>query len=300
MVPKKTLTAGTFAGPDTDCVAGNEVKDALMWPLSTKEANAVNTDLRIVDPEDTGFDNSWWLRSPGAEGGSAADVFGYGVVNFSGNPVIEEYASGVRPAFDLNLESVLFTSAAESGKSSGATGGDALSAIADNTTNEWKLTLKDANRNGFKASAAAGATLEVGAGYSDWRVPVVYSGAETGNNEYVSVILCDSNGTAKYYGNIAKNSAASSASGQAVRIPSGLAEGDYTMYVFNEQINEDRMTDYASDFSTIDLTVEKLVPVSIEDAIIVLSWTTVTYNGKVQKPTVKTVEKSLLTRVWIQ
>ena len=49
MVPKKTLTAGTFAGPDTDCVAGNEVKDALMWPLSTKEANAVNTDLRTLD-----------------------------------------------------------------------------------------------------------------------------------------------------------------------------------------------------------------------------------------------------------
>ena len=63
VVPKKTLTAGTFAGPDTDCVAGNEVKDALMWPLSTKEANAVNTDLRTLD---SAGETAWaWLENAG-------------------------------------------------------------------------------------------------------------------------------------------------------------------------------------------------------------------------------------------
>jgi len=60
---------------------------------------------------------------------------------------------------------------------------------------------------GFQAAAADGATLEMTEGYSGWSVPIVYSGAQTGDNEYVSVILCDNNGTAKYYGNIAQNSA---------------------------------------------------------------------------------------------
>ena len=86
-------------------------------------------------------------------------------------------------------------------------------------------------------------------GYSGWGIPLVYSGAGTRDNEYVSVILCDSKGIAKYYGNIAQKKPAGEAS---VNIPAGLAAGKYMMYVFKEGINGDKMTDYASDFSTID------------------------------------------------
>ena len=116
----------------------------------------------------------------------------------------------------------LLISAAAGGKSSGAAGAEALSAISTNSANEWKLTLKDTSRSGFTAEAATEATLRVDEGYSDWSIPVVYSGANTGDNECVSVILCDSEGTAKYYGNIAQNSAASTDAGQTVNIPEGL------------------------------------------------------------------------------
>ena len=90
-------------------------------------------------------------------------------------------------------------------------------------------------------------------GYSGWGIPLVYSGAGTRDNEYVSVILCDSKGIAKYYGNIAQKKPAGEAS---VNIPAGLAAGKYMMYVFKEGINGDKMTDYASDFSTIELMVK--------------------------------------------
>ena len=79
-----------------------------------------------------------------------------------------------------------------------------------------------------------------------------YSGAQTGTNEYVSVLLCDSNGNVLYYGNIAQNSASGTA---ALNIPAGLAAGSYTLKVFSEQCNGDYMTDYASAFEDISLTV---------------------------------------------
>ena len=79
----------------------------------------------------------------------------------------------MRPAFNLNLNSVLFTSAAVGGKSSGAAGADALTPISEYTGSEWKLTLKDSSRSSFSIGTTAvnGNTLTV-----------AYSGAKTGTN----------------------------------------------------------------------------------------------------------------------
>ena len=81
---------------------------------------------------------------------------------------------------------------------------------------------------------------------------ISYSGAQTGDNEYVSVLLCDNNDNILYYGNIAQNSASGTAT---LDIPSGLAVGNYTLKVFSEQCNGDYKTDYASAFQDIDLKV---------------------------------------------
>jgi len=64
-VKKRIIAHGTYDGSNTDCVAGDaDIENVLLWPLSTKEANAVNNDLRIVDPEHTDWATScWWLRS---------------------------------------------------------------------------------------------------------------------------------------------------------------------------------------------------------------------------------------------
>ena len=55
-----------------------------------------------------------------------------------------------------------------------------------------------------------------------------YSGAQTGANEYVSVLLCDSADNVLYYGNIAGNSADGTAS---VTIPAVLDPDSYTLKV---------------------------------------------------------------------
>lgn len=81
---------------------------------------------------------------------------------------------------------------------------------------------------------------------------ITYSGAQTGDNEYVSVLLCDSSDNVLYYGNIAQNSAGGTA---ALNIPSELAPGSYTLKVFSEQCNGDKKTDYAGAFQDIALKV---------------------------------------------
>ena len=263
-------------------------------PTSTREAK--NTEYATTmgactssKPQYAG-NGYWWLRSPGGISVSAGIVDYDGKVEDEGDFVGDEEVA-VRPALHLNLASVLLTSAAEGGKSSGAAGADSLTAVSNHSTNAWKLTLRDNSRDGFDARVAAGAVLQTKEGYSDWSIPVVYSGAKTGENEYVSVILADSKGKALYYGNIGNNSAASPDTGQTVKIPEGLAAGSYTMNLFNEQINGDKRTDYASDFSTIELSIEapEQQTVSIKNASVVLSKTVFTYNGKVQKPTIKTI-----------
>ena len=185
-VKKRTLTSGSYNGENTDCVAGAQVDNAVFWPLSTAEALAVNQDLRIVDPEHPTWASSfWWLRSPGEDYIGAADVKGYGYVEFYGGPIYSWY--GVRPAFNLNLNSVLFTSPAVGGKPDGG-----FTLISEYTGKEWKLTLKDSDRNGFLA------TLRF---YSENTVRFDYKGAKTGANEYISAMVINGE-TVKYYGRL--------------------------------------------------------------------------------------------------
>ena len=239
VVKKRTLASGSYDGENTNCVAGEQVDNAVFWPLSTAEASAVNKDLRIVDKEHPSWASSyWWLRSPGSSDLAAA-VRGVGDVHHGGYNVVIEY--GVRPAFKLNLNSVLFTSAAVGGKPDGG-----LAEVSKYSGNEWKLTLLDSSRNFVVMKKAVSAT-------PDGTVTLNYKGATTGINEYISVILADNNG-AQYYGRVAQPTAESGT--VEIKIPSDIAPGDYTMKVFSEQYNGDYNTDYASNFTDIALTVE--------------------------------------------
>ncbi len=160
-----------------------------------------------------------------------------------------------RPALNIDLSSVILTSAATGGKDPGTGGVGVLEGVDEFSGNDWKLTILDASRSDFTASAGANATLSVTEGYDSWTVPITYSNAKTGSNkEHVSAILTDGNGNALYYGYIATNSAAST-TGVNVTIPTGLSPGTYTLNVCSEQCNGDKMTDYSSPISTIELTV---------------------------------------------
>ena len=241
-VKKRTLASGSYNGENTDCVAGAQVDNAVFWPLSIAEAHAVNQDLRIVNKEHTNWAMyHWWLRSPCKSSSSAAVVHGNGEVLDDGMyHTSDEF--GVRPAFNLNLNAVLFASAAVGGKPDGG-----LTPISEYTGSEWKLTLLDNSRNFAVTEKAVSAA-------PDGTLTLHYSGATTGTNEYISVILADNSG-AKYYGRVAQPTEATGT--VEIKIPSDIAPGSYTLKVFSEQCNGDKKTDYASDFTDIALTVEK-------------------------------------------
>ena len=242
-VKKRTLTSGSHNGENTDCVAGGQVDNAVFWPLSSKEANAVKEDLRVVDPEHpTWATSSWWLRSPGSHAYYVAVVDPDGSVHYSGYTIRIYRTRGVRPAFNLNLNSVLFTSAAVGGKPDGG-----LTAVSEYSGNEWKLTLLDSSRNFAVTEKAV-------SGDPGDTVTLHYTGATIGTNEYISAILADNSG-AQYYGRITQPAVENGT--VEIKIPSDIVPGSYTLKVFNELYNGDYKTDYASDFTDIALTVEK-------------------------------------------
>ena len=239
-VKKQTLASGSYNRENTDCVAGAQVDNAVFWPLSTAEASAVNNDLRIADREHQYWASSyWWLRSPGAKNRDVASVDGFANIDHDGIDISNMW--GVRPAFKLNLNSVLFASAAVGGKPDGG-----LTPIPEYSGNEWKLTLLDSRRNFAVTEKTVSAA-------PDDTVTLNYKGATTGKNEYISVILADNNG-AQYYGRVAQPTAESGT--VEIKIPSDIAPGDYTMKVFSEQYNGDCKTDLASAFADVTLTVE--------------------------------------------
>ena len=242
-VKKRALTSGSYDGENTDCVAGGQVDNAVFWPLSAKEAIAVNNDLRALDPAHPNWvTTGWWLRSPGSDKYHLAVVRSEGSVQYSGFSVlIFNNHRTVRPAFNLNLNSVLFASAAVGGKPDGG-----LTPIPEYSGNEWKLTLLDSRRNFAVTEKTVSAV-------PDDTVTLNYKWATTGINEYISVILADNNG-AQYYGRVAQPTAESGT--VEIKIPSDIAPGDYTLKVFDEQYNGDYNTDYASNFTDIALTVE--------------------------------------------
>lgn len=242
-VKKRALTSGSYNGENTDCVAGGQVDNAVFWPLSTKEAIAVNNDLRALDPAHPNWvTSSWYLRSPGSKTFYVAIVSSDGSVQYSGASIRKKNNHRtVRPAFNLNLNSVLFASAAVGGKPEGE-----LTPISEYSGNEWKLTLLDSSRNFAVTEKAV-------SGAPDDTVTLHYTGATTGINEYISAIIADNSGT-QYYSRVAQPTAESGT--VEIKIPSDLAPGDYTLKVFSEQYNGDYNTDYASNFTDIALTVE--------------------------------------------
>ncbi len=250
----------------SDHIRGDPVENALLWPLSVAEANSLDKELLKTDSANPDWLSSyWWLRSPGYGGNYAAFVSGNGDVLVSGYGVTSNDV-GVRPAFYVNPESVLFTSAAAGGKSTGAVGAGALKAVSAVDTAAWTLTLLDPSHSGFGIDPfAVTYNSETNA------VTVPYSGAMTGFNEFISAIIKDSSGNITYYGRVVHLGTAAAASGSiTVNLAGKLNAGD-TLFIFNEQVNSpetappdtplpvgapDTQTDYASALIEIEILPE--------------------------------------------
>ena len=190
----------------------------------------------------------WLLRTPallkGDKNNFVAEYhFDYGSI---GHTLIYRKEGASRPAFNLDSNNILFTSTAENGKLDEHVD-DNLTTVNTTSNPDWKLTLKDSSRN-FSASPS---TTKLRANES---LTITYSGAKTGNNEYVSAMIVDENDDVLYYGRIAQNSDSGSAT---ITIPSEMATGNYKLKVFSEQYNGDYKTDYASNFENIDLKIRE-------------------------------------------
>ncbi len=226
-----------------------------------------NNASRIAKYGDTA--KNWWLRSPSTHGKSNA-----GVVNDDGavNYDYVDYDQATRPAFNLNQDSVLFTSAAVDGKPAGVLGVGALKKVEAYTGSEWKVTLKDPMQADFTVAeksltAAPGVTVTLrymGAWVGEIAYEPVRSRAASarniqnrhGGNGYISAMIVDHSGEVLYYGRLAHiNSESGTVS---VAIPADLAGGSYTLNVFTEYCTGDKTTDYASNFSGIALTVTEV------------------------------------------
>ena len=224
---------------------------------------------------DEGF-GVWWLRSPGYIPNFSAFIDSDGSVGSDGD-CVNYYLIAVRPAFNLDLNSVLFTSAAKDGKLSDEGVLEikeipeyALFRVAnDSYTQEiyrsWKVTLRDKSRDTFKVTKAQRMENALTIEYEGAIVPK----NRHKKNEYISVILADKvTGEFTHYGRVKQLEPEEfDRSGKVTIDFSGLVNSSdeifdmnkKTLYVFNEQCNDDYRTDYASALIPVDGAEENIV-----------------------------------------
>lgn len=183
----------------------------------------------------------WWLRSPNR----GIEIRLVWIVEESGDinkADVKKNELATRPAFNLDTTKVLFTSPAVDGKQSNAAG-DALKAVEDTDTTEWKLTLIDRNRT-FQLDTDNGEKVTIAGNI----LTIPYKDATTGTNEYISAVV-EKNGSITYYGRLkaVENSNTDKNGEVTVQLPADFDKTTDTLYLINEQLNGDKKTDYSSE-----------------------------------------------------
>ncbi|MDR3086206.1 MAG: SH3 domain-containing protein [Christensenellaceae bacterium] len=220
--------------PLGDIAGTSAVADARLWPLSAAEASLLTPAARTALGD-------WWLRSPGTSAGLAAKVSADGsTVDTTGAAVNTQLL--VRPAMKINSADVILTSSIVGGKSNASVGlpFQPLASLGSAV----KFTLLDAYN---AATNPGGLRLELRgpASQSGATLTFSYQNATTGSNQYLSAVLVPQNSDeVQYYGKFLN--VASAASGTLSIPVSGVAQGNYTLLVFNEQVNGDNFSDFAS------------------------------------------------------
>ena len=233
-----TKEAALITARSLDNIGGYSVTNQSLWPLSSAEYTTMGSLSG-----DT-FSGNFWLRSPG--GGDLAGVGVPGGVCY--DEFVHDPSNAVRPALNLNLSSVLFTSAAAGGKSKPTVVGASLSS-AEPTTGAVKFTVENSSLT-LTCTDTAARTAKPGD-----TVTMSYSGATTVTNNYVSCVIVNSSGDVLYYGKLADT-----AIGTASFTVPAMADGNYTIKLFSEEANGDNLTDFASAPVDIQLTVSNPAP----------------------------------------
>ena len=235
------------------------LNDDKIFLLDVKEACNTSYGYSKVDGainrKKTGNNNdttSWWLRS------AVIPFNGIGIVrdeffSFANRVPSESEKVYVSPDLNVNLSSILLSSATGVGKTSAITkDSDQINTIA---SNEWKLTLKDAGKtvnvteNKAVTKSADGVIT----------VPYTYTDTATTDAEKVnqiSVMITDkayteSDAQILYYGALQTDSINSGSGKGTFELPNGLdgktLGSDYHVYILAEHVNDTNATDYASE-----------------------------------------------------
>ncbi len=173
------------------------------------------------------------------------------------------YFIGARPAFVLDLNAVLFTSAEVEVKNAAPTDGSSFGSaenlydkeiirkitLLDDTYKDFKATINSPDNEQGRIGVMPGDTLRVS--YEN-----AVTDTEDIKNRYISAVLCNSYG--KVIGYASMKPTASSGTWE-LTLPQNLdiANKQYTLKIFNEEQNGAGCSDYGSPFSVFTLRKPK-------------------------------------------
>ncbi|MBR4529127.1 MAG: hypothetical protein IKO80_02490 [Lachnospiraceae bacterium] len=203
-------------------------------------------NMRIYDTDAT-----YALRTAAGSGYAAVDAAG-NMTSVSPDELVY-----IAPALNLNPDAIAFTYPAEEYKPV------YLAPVATTDDNYYQLTLKGGS--GFAAARKDNSNNVVPAGYG-FLVDVQSIGeADPGvNYSGISGMLTDADGNVTAYGMLSEIAATGDV---LVNIPAETPAGDYTLYVFAEDVRSvhiDHAVDYASNFAAIKIRVGEANAVSEE------------------------------------
>ena len=224
---------GTPSGNDT------EDKVFLLAPAETENTSYGFTDdgsRYASNPayfgHRPGSSTTWWLRPSGCYTFYAATIGYEGWIDWYGALVTRNWI-GVRPAINLNIAAVLFTSEKDGG---------------------YALTMLDPGRE-FAITDKSPKIASTGG-----NVSFNYTGAVTNEgglrgNEYISAVLTDDKENVIHYMQLAKVEEENGT--VTYTVPEKISSGNYTLMIFNEQYNGEKRTSYSSALknNSIPLTV---------------------------------------------
>ncbi|MDR2179617.1 MAG: hypothetical protein LBP21_04875 [Synergistaceae bacterium] len=214
---------------ERDSIAGS--KHQLLWPLSLEEWGTIDdTSVRA-------YGEYWQLRSK-FDSPFAGDKSGSNGGSLVGIPS----SCAIRPALSLSLSSVVFAPYAR---------GAAL-----------KLTVVDNDNLSLSVKDCSERILRSGAG----TLSIPYSGAKTGANKAVTAVIADARSGAQMLyrrADCAEGGKADGTFSLAAPDSTVLPGGRYRLFIFNEQMNADRVTNTASTPVEIPLTADDGKPPSV-------------------------------------
>ena len=236
--------------------------------LDAKEATNTSygysgTYYEAMSRDKVNFTIGYWLRSHDI-GINLSDRAGYviGGGSIANYDVYRE--GGVSPSLNVNLSSILLSSACGTSKSMALTSGSDV--IGKTTGTDWKLTLLDARKTvqiteNEKVTKATDGTITVPYTYTD---NAVYNDEKVNQ---ISVMITDkayteSDAQIMYYGALQGTDFAAASGTGTFSLPSGLDEKemgtDYHVYILAEHVDERNFTDYASEPVEIEVYNETL------------------------------------------